>query len=164
LVPAARRSRTPPACLTAAGSGANTGTGTGSGLSWSAIRAQRPKAWARRRAPGPERPARHLPGPFPGARLALTCAGQPVLRREHLELRRPLGWTGTRRSLCRTWQQGACTSGRSMSSLAAWRGRCADRVNGLKNLRSLGDWDQDVPALLAAIGETAGEVLVIVSV
>jgi hypothetical protein len=32
-------------------------------------------------------------------------------------------------------------------------------VNGLKNLRSLGDWDQDVPALLAAIGETAGEVL-----
>jgi GDSL-like lipase/acylhydrolase family protein len=36
-------------------------------------------------------------------------------------------------------------------------------VNDLKNLRSLRDWDQDVPALLAAIGETTGGVLVIVS-
>jgi hypothetical protein len=36
-------------------------------------------------------------------------------------------------------------------------------VNDLKNLRSLRDWHQDVPALLAAIGETTGEVLVIVS-
>jgi hypothetical protein len=43
-----------------------------------------------------------------------------------------------------------------MISLAAQCGRGPDRVNDLKNLRSLRGWDQDVPALLAAIGENAG--------
>jgi lysophospholipase L1-like esterase len=35
-------------------------------------------------------------------------------------------------------------------------------VNDLKNMRRLRDWDHDIPALLAAIGETAGGVPVIV--
>lgn len=35
-------------------------------------------------------------------------------------------------------------------------------VNDLKNMRRLRDWDHDVPALLAAIDETAGQVPVIV--
>jgi lysophospholipase L1-like esterase len=36
-------------------------------------------------------------------------------------------------------------------------------VNDLKNLRRLRDWDHDVPALLGAIAETAGQVPVIMS-
>ena len=35
-------------------------------------------------------------------------------------------------------------------------------VNDLKNMRRLHDWDHDVPALLAAIDETAGQVPVII--
>ncbi|HTX83068.1 MAG TPA: hypothetical protein VME44_12845 [Streptosporangiaceae bacterium] len=47
--------------------------------------------------------------------------------------------------------------------LAARRGRVRSRVNDLKNLRSLRDWDQDVAALLAAIDARTSGVPVIVS-
>jgi len=129
------------------------------------------------RLPEASDPAGTAAGAAPAIRLAVlgdsTAAGVGAQRHEDALAGRLGAAVGARTGRAVSWRAVARSGATSQTARdlvpglidGDWRPDVvvlAIGVNDLKNLRRLRDWDRDVPALLAAIEDTAGPVPVIV--